>query len=91
MDIGSDREPRIQIEDGEPFAIRSARADKDMESSLLRNIVGLDGRPVELPVGAKVTLYTGPSVVFVGRVQEDQSVLDLLSCEDPEDGEYVDF
>ncbi|GAB4250324.1 MAG: hypothetical protein Kow00122_07840 [Thermoleophilia bacterium] len=91
MDIGSEREPRLQIDDGEPFPILRARVDKELESSRLRAVTGLDGRPVALPVGATVTLYTGPSVVFVGKVQEDQSVLDLLSCQDPEDGEYVDF
>ena len=43
-------------------------------------------------MGAKVTLFTGPSVVFVGRVQEDGSVLDLLSSEGVgDDEEYVDF
>ena len=91
MDIRSDREPRLQIEDGEPFPIASVHVDWEMESSLLRRLTGVDGRPLILPVGAKVTLYTGPSVVFVGRVQEDQSVLDLLSSEGLDDGEYVDF
>lgn len=91
MDIASEREPRVQIEDAEPFPIRSGRVDHEMESAYLRGLTGLDGTPVALPVGAKVTLYTGPSVVFVGIVQEDQSVLDLLSCTSEEDGEYVDF
>jgi hypothetical protein len=91
MDIGRDRDPRLQIGDGEPFAIASAHVDWEMESSYLRRLMGLDGRPVPLPLGAQITLYTGPSVVFMGKVQEDGSVLDQLSCEDPEDGEYVDF
>jgi hypothetical protein len=65
--------------------------DREMESSLLRRITGVDGCLVSLAAGAKVTLYTGPSVVFMGKVQEDGSVLDLLSSEDAEDGEYVDF
>ena len=92
MDITSEREPRLQIDDDEPFAIGSAHVDWVMESSVLRDLRGLDGSPVELPVGAKVTLYTGPSVVFVGRAQEDQSVLDLLSSEGVgDDEEYVDF
>lgn len=91
MDITREREPRLQIEDGEPFSIASAHVDWEMESSFLRRITGLDGLPVALPVGAKITLYTGPSVVFMGKVQEDGSVLDLLSSEDPENGEYVDF
>ncbi len=91
MDILSDRDPRLQIEEGAPFAILSAHVDWEMQSSILRRLTGLDGLPLVLPVGAKVTLYTGPSVVFVGRVQEDQSVLDLLSSDNQDDGEYVDF
>jgi hypothetical protein len=92
MDITSDREPQLQIDDAQPFAIGSAHVDWVMESSVLRDLRGVDGCPLELPVGAKVMLYTGPSVVFVGRVQEDQSVLDLLSSEGVgDDGEYVDF
>lgn len=91
MDITREKEPRLQIEDGQPFPICAAHVDREVESSYVRNIVGLDGSPVPLPVGARITLYTGPSVVFMGKVQEDQSVLDLLSCDDPEDGEYVDF
>lgn len=90
MDIGSEREPRLQIDDGDPFAIGSARVDHELDRAFLRGIVGVDGAPVTLPVGAKITLYTGPSVVFMGMVQEDQSVLDLLSC-GSDDGEYVDF
>jgi hypothetical protein len=90
MDIGSEREPRLQIDDGEPFAISSARADHELDRAYLRGIIGIDGEPVPLPVGAKITLYTGPSVVFMGVVQEDQSVLDMLSC-DADDGDYVDF
>ena len=90
MDIGSEREPRLQIDDGEPHAIGSARVDHDLDRAYLRSIVGVDGEPLTLPVGAKITLYTGPSVVFMGVVQEDQSVLDMLSC-DSDDGEYVDF
>jgi len=91
MDILRDREPRLQVEDDEPFAIASAHVDREMESSRLNRLTGLDGRPLCLPVGARVTLFTGPSVVFVGKVQQDQSVLDLLSSEGPGDGDYVDF
>lgn len=91
MDIGNEREPRVQIEDSEPFPIRSARVDHEMERAYLRGLTGVDGEPVVLPVGARVTLYTGPSVVFVGIAQADMSVLDLLSCGPEDDGEYVDF
>lgn len=91
MDITAEREPRLQVDDGEPFAIGSVHVDWEMESSLLRDIRTVDGRRLALPVGAKVTLYTGPSVVFMGRVQEDLSVLDLLSSDDTGEGDYVDF
>lgn len=62
-----------------------------MESAYLRGIIGLDERTIALPVGAKITLYTGPSVVYLGIVQEDGSVLDMLSSTHEDDGEYVDF
>jgi len=91
MDITQEKHPRLQIEEAEPLPIRSARVDWEMESSYLRDIRDEEGRLLPLPVGAKVTLYTGPSVVFVGRVQEDQSVLDLLSSEIVEDGDYIDL
>lgn len=91
MDIASHQEPRLQIDDGQPVPILSAHVDWELESSYLRRLIGLDGHPVELPVGAKVTLYTGPSVVFMGRVQEDQSVLDMLSSEGVDESEYEDL
>jgi hypothetical protein len=90
MDITRDREPRLQLEEEDPFDILSAHVDWEMESSYLRRVTGLDGRPLPLPIGAKVTLYLGPSVVFMGYVQEDQSVLDMLSCQEA-DEDYVDF
>ncbi len=62
-----------------------------MESAYLRGIIGLGGGKVVLPVGAKITLYTGPSEVYQGIVQEDGSVLDMLSSTHEDDGEYVDF
>ena len=34
-----------------------------------------------LPVGARVTLWAGPNVVFVGKAVDEHSVLDLLSTE----------
>jgi hypothetical protein len=90
MDFGSEQQPRLQIDEGEPIPIAAARVQHELDHAYLREIVGLDGEPVELPVGAKITLFAGYSMVFVGCVQEDMTVLDMLSCED-DDGEYVDF
>ena len=90
MDFESEQQPRLQIDDGEPLAIRSARVQHELDHAYLRSIVGVDGEPMALPIGAKVTLYAGYSMVFVGVVQEDHSVLDMLSCEE-DDGEYVDI
>jgi len=78
--IDAAREPRLQIDDGEPFAIDSAEVTRDLERSTLTNILR-DGAPVELPVGARVTLWAGPNVVFVGKAVDAHSVLDLLSTE----------
>lgn len=91
MDITRERDPKVQVEGGDPFPVLSARVDWELDRSYLRRIIAADGKPLALPVGAKITLYTGPSVVFQGRVQEDQSVLDLLSCEGPADDGYVDL
>jgi hypothetical protein len=78
--IDASREPRLQIDDGEPFAIQSCEVERDVEHSTLTNIVG-EGAPVELPVGARVTLWAGPNVVFVGKAVDERRVLDLLSTE----------
>ena len=90
MKITADKEPRLQVGEAEPFPIGSARVEWEADHSLLRDLTDREGKPLRLPVAARVTLYTGPSVVFVGEVQEDRSVLDLLSCQD-DDGEFVDF
>jgi hypothetical protein len=90
MDFETEQQPRLQIDDDEPLPIGSARVQHELDHAYLRDIVGVDGQPVALPVGSKVTLYTGHSMVFVGVVQEDHSVLDMLSCEE-DDGEYVDI
>ena len=91
MEIGPENEARIQIEDEEPFAIAHAVIERDVLQSRLRRLTLADGAPVALPVGARVTLYEGPSVVFVGLVEEDQSVVDLLSAQkdDSEDFESI--
>ncbi len=86
MEIGPQDEARVQIDDQEPFAIAHAVIERDVLQSHLRRLTTADGAPVVLPVGARVTLYEGPSVVFVGLVEEDQSVIDLLSAQ-PDDSE----
>jgi hypothetical protein len=78
--IDGSREPRLQLDDGEPFPIDSAEVARDIERSTLTNII-IDGGPFRLPVGARVTLWTGPNVVFVGKAVDERSVLDLLSTE----------
>jgi hypothetical protein len=78
--IDASREPRLQIDDGEPFAIDRCEIERDVEHSSLTHIVR-DGEPVLPPPGARVTLWTGPNVVFVGRALDDHRVLDLLSTE----------
>lgn len=80
MIIDASREPRLQVGDGEPFAIDRCEVQRDMERSTLTNIVR-DAAPVALPVGARITLYTGPNVVFVGKAVDEHNVLDLLSTE----------
>ncbi|HEY5528605.1 MAG TPA: hypothetical protein VIL51_04040 [Thermoleophilia bacterium] len=86
MEIGKDREPRLQVGGQEPFPISHAVVDRDVLQSRLRHITREDGMPVVLPVGSRVTLWSGPAVLFVGIVEEDQSVVDLLSAQ-PDPGE----
>lgn len=83
MIIDESREPRLQLGDAEPFRIDGAEVTRDVERSTLTNIM-VDGSPLRLPVGARVTLFTGPNVVFVGKAVDEQRVLDLLSTE-PDD------
>jgi hypothetical protein len=78
--IDASREPRLQLDDGEPFAIDGAEVLRDVEHSTLTNLVR-DGAALVLPVGARVTLWAGPNVVFVGKAIDEHSVLDLLSTE----------
>jgi hypothetical protein len=78
--IEADREPRLQIGEAQPFAIDSCEVERDVEHSTLTNIV-LEGAELALPVGARVTLYAGPNVVFVGKAVDERRVLDLLSTE----------
>jgi hypothetical protein len=78
--IDPSKEPRLQLDDGEPFAIDGAEVLRDVEHSTLTNIVR-DGAELALPVGARVTLWAGPNVVFVGKAVDEHHVLDLLSTE----------
>ncbi len=80
MIIDASREPRLQLGDDEPFAVDSAEVLRDVEHSTLTNIVR-EGNPLVLPVGARVTLWAGANVVFVGKAVDEYSVLDLLSTE----------
>jgi hypothetical protein len=78
--IEGGREPRLQLGDAEPFRIDRAEVTRDMEHSTLTGIV-MNGNPYPLPIGARVTLWAGPNVVFVGKAVDAHNVLDLLSTE----------
>jgi hypothetical protein len=78
--IDAGREPRLQFDDDEPFAIESCEVQRDMERSTLTNILR-KGVPLTLPMGVRVTLWAGPNVVFVGKAVDERNVLDLLSTE----------
>ncbi len=80
MIIDASREPRLQFDDAAPFAIDSCEVQRDIERSTLTSIL-LDGAALALPVGARVTLWAGPNVVFVGKAVDETNVLDLLSTE----------
>ena len=80
MIIDASREPRLQLGDEEPFPVDSCEVERDLERSTLTNILR-DGSPLALPVGARVTLWAGPNVVFVGKAVDEHRVLDLLSTE----------
>jgi hypothetical protein len=82
--IEGDKQPRLQVGDAEAFAIDSCEVERDVEHSTLTNIV-LDGALLTLPVGVRVTLYSGPNVVFVGKSVDEGRVLDLLSTETDEE------
>jgi hypothetical protein len=82
--IDASKEPRLQFDDAEPFRIDSAEVTRDLERSTLTNIT-LNGDPYRLPVGARVTLWAGPNVVFVGKAVDEHNVLDLLSTESDDD------
>lgn len=78
--IDASREPRLQFGDSEPFPVDGCEVLRDIERSRLTNIM-LGGSALPLPVGARVTLWAGPNVVFVGKAVDEYNVLDLLSTE----------
>ena len=84
MNIDKDRQPRLQINDGEPEPIDSAEVARDVEHSTLTNVLR-DGRPVTFATGDRVTLWVGPpdktSIVFMGKAVDEHDVLDLISTE----------
>ena len=80
MIIDDSKEPRLQFDDAAPFRIDSAEVTRDLEHSTLTNIT-LNGDACGLPVGARVTLWAGPNIVFVGKAVDEHNVLDLLSTE----------
>jgi hypothetical protein len=82
--IGPERTPRLQLDEGEPFAIDSCQVQRDLDRSLLTNVVR-NGEPVVLTPGSLVTLWSGESVVFQGRAVDESTVLDLISTESDDD------
>ena len=88
MIILKDKDPSLQINDGEPFAIDSAEVERDVEHSTLVKVIR-DGVPVVFAVGDRVTMWTGPNVVFMGKAVDEHSVLDLLSTQiDDQPGDF---
>lgn len=78
--IDASRGPRLQFGEAEPFVIDRCEVLRDVARSTLTNVI-LDGSELSLPVGARVTLWAGANVVFVGRAVDTACVLDLLSAE----------
>ena len=91
MEIGPESNAKIQVGEGEPLTVTHAVIERDLLKSSLLDVIGADGAVIPLPVGARVTLFQGPAVVFVGRVAEDQSVIDLLSTEVDDGEDFVDI
>ena len=80
MIIDASREPRLQFGDAEPFAVDGCEVLRDVERSTLTNIM-LGWSALPLPVGARVTLWAWPNVVFVGKAVDENNVLDMLYTE----------
>ena len=84
MIIGPERSPRLQLDDGAPFAIDSCEVRRDLDRSLLAAVLRA-GTPVSFTSGTLVTLWTEGSVVFQGRAVDEYTVLDLISTESDDD------
>jgi hypothetical protein len=82
--IGPERTPRLQLDEGEPFAIDSCQVQRDLDRSLLTDVVR-NGERVVLNPGSLITLWSGESVVFQGRAVDEATVLDLISTESDDD------
>ena len=80
MVIGPERSPKLQLDDGTPFAIDSCEVRRDLDRSLLA-VALRSGAPVSFTPGTLVTLWTDGSVVFQGRAIDEHTVLDLISTE----------
>lgn len=91
MEIGPESDARIQIDDEEPLAILRALVERDVLRSWLTGVTWPDGRAAAFPVGARVTLYQGPAVVFVGRVDESGSIIDLVSAQADNGEDFEDI
>ncbi len=86
--IEKNREPRLQLNDEEPFEIDSCEVVRDLDHSMLTNVVR-SGTAVVFTPGDRVTVYAGPSVVFMGKAVDAANVLDLISTES--DDELEDY
>jgi hypothetical protein len=91
MEIGPQSDAKIQIEEREPVPVEHVLIERDVLQSRLVEVTGVDGEPIDLPVGARVTLYKGPAVVFVGLVDQDRIVIDMLSAESDDSGEFEEI
>lgn len=90
MRIGPEHNPVLRLEDGSEVALASVVVEREAESSYLRDLRPRAGNLPELAPGSRVALLGGESVIFVGVVQADGSVLDFLSSSALE-GEYEDI
>jgi hypothetical protein len=78
--IGPERDPHLQIDDGVPFPVERCEVVRQVDHSLLTAVVHGE-EAYRFPVGARVTLWAGGSVLFMGRAMTHDRVLDLMSTE----------